>query len=142
MINASYQKFSIGIYGECGSGKTTLMKMVERKLKPYIFSWNNVPGKENERVKTFLKESFDGVSWLNGSNLGIYKSEDDKKLTITDTKGSNSIHMSLKEGSKAVLEINNEKVYDFALENDEDELSIRENNILTVWFNAWRYEKE
>jgi predicted KAP-like P-loop ATPase len=33
MISQSYPKFSVGIYGEWGTGKTTLMKMVENKLK-------------------------------------------------------------------------------------------------------------
>jgi hypothetical protein len=142
MVNGSYQKFSIGIYGEWGTGKTTLMKLVERKLRPYIFSWNNVPGTESVRIKTFLKENFDGVNWLDESNLRIHKSEDEKRLTITDNNDSNSVSITLKENSKAILEINNEKVYDFFVEKDEDGISVRENNILTVWFNAWRYEKE
>jgi predicted KAP-like P-loop ATPase len=33
MIKNSRPKFSVGIYGEWGSGKTTLMKVVEHKLK-------------------------------------------------------------------------------------------------------------
>jgi predicted KAP-like P-loop ATPase len=34
MIKESHPKFSIGIYGEWGSGKTTLMKVIEQKLNP------------------------------------------------------------------------------------------------------------
>ena len=33
IITNSYPKFSLGIYGEWGTGKTTLMKLVEKKLK-------------------------------------------------------------------------------------------------------------
>jgi predicted KAP-like P-loop ATPase len=33
MIKNSRPKFSVGIYGEWGSGKTTLMKVIEHKLK-------------------------------------------------------------------------------------------------------------
>jgi ABC-type phosphonate transport system ATPase subunit len=33
IIANSYPKFSLGIYGEWGTGKTTLMKSVENKLK-------------------------------------------------------------------------------------------------------------
>jgi predicted KAP-like P-loop ATPase len=33
IVRNSYPKFSIGIYGEWGTGKTTLMKVVEKKLR-------------------------------------------------------------------------------------------------------------
>src|SRR5215204_7504554 len=39
IINGSQQKCSIGIYGGWGTGKTTLMKLVEKKLRPPIFNW-------------------------------------------------------------------------------------------------------
>ena len=33
MIKGSTPKFSVGIYGEWGTGKTTLMRIIEEKLK-------------------------------------------------------------------------------------------------------------
>ena len=33
MVLGSYPKFSVGIYGEWGSGKTTLMSLIRNKLK-------------------------------------------------------------------------------------------------------------
>jgi predicted KAP-like P-loop ATPase len=40
LIRNSDHKFSIGIYGEWGTGKTTLMKLIEKAIRGYIFSWD------------------------------------------------------------------------------------------------------
>jgi len=46
MVRSSRPKFSIGIYGEWGTGKTTLMKLVEDNLRTYSgnheFVWNSI----------------------------------------------------------------------------------------------------
>jgi uridine kinase len=46
MVTGSKTKFSIGIYGKWGTGKTTLMRMVEKKLNTFVkedqFSWNDI----------------------------------------------------------------------------------------------------
>jgi KAP family P-loop domain len=43
MIRGSNPKFSIGVYGEWGTGKTPLMKLVQQKLKKFlrkeVFTW-------------------------------------------------------------------------------------------------------
>lgn len=59
IVNGSNQKLCAGIYGEWGTGKTTLMKLVERKLRPHVFYWKNVPGEDSEKLRTFLRQSFD-----------------------------------------------------------------------------------
>lgn len=33
IVKGSHPKFSIGIYGEWGSGKTTMMRLIEEELK-------------------------------------------------------------------------------------------------------------
>ena len=48
---------------------------------------------------------------------------------------------------KVTLSINETKVYDFYIEETNDNTTddvfiVRENTILTVWFNAWKYENE
>ena len=52
-----------------------------------------------------------------------------------------------KKHNNAKLELNDEGIYNFFVvkQKDDDEnekLSIRGNNVLTVWFNAWRFERE
>jgi KAP family P-loop domain len=70
MINGSYEKFSVGIYAEWGTGKTTLMKLVEKNLMPYVFTWRNVPGKESVILKKFLRKNFDGLDWIDEFFVG------------------------------------------------------------------------
>jgi hypothetical protein len=40
IIRASSPNFSVGIYGERGTGKTTLMKLIERKLSNRTLKWD------------------------------------------------------------------------------------------------------
>lgn len=143
-MNGSDQKFSIGIYGEWGTGKTTLMRLVERKVRPKLFSWDDVPGRDTNLLKSFLSSNFDGLNWLNNSNLNFRKSGDKNSLLISDLMGQNHLSITLKQKQKAVLDINDENVYEFFVEEDKatDQLFIKQNDILTVWFNAWRYERE
>lgn len=42
MIQGSEPRFSIGIYGDWGTGKTTLMKLVEKKLRKYDSTGENI----------------------------------------------------------------------------------------------------
>ena len=64
LIRNSGSRFSIGVYGEWGTGKTTLMRMIERQLNFFLredkitLSWNNlVKNDRNEvlKLKQFLK---------------------------------------------------------------------------------------
>jgi hypothetical protein len=147
MINGSYEKFSVGIYGEWGTGKTTLMKLVEKNLRPHVFNWKNVPGEESVRLKNFLQKNFDELRWIDDPNIDFEKSADKRCVTISSDKRknpTNSLSITRVEKRKATVDINNQKVYEFFVEEDKvtHNLSIRENNILTVWFNAWRYERE
>jgi Cdc6-like AAA superfamily ATPase len=63
IIKGSIPKFSIGIYSEWGTGKTTLMKMVQRKLTETTFRWDFVPGEDK---KTYLGIYLKLIIW-NGS---------------------------------------------------------------------------
>jgi KAP family P-loop domain len=147
MINGTNQKFSVGIYGEWGTGKTTLMKLIERDLRPIIFNWHNIPGSDSIILKNFLQKNFDGLNkWINNPSLDFEKSHDRKRITISSDNTEhpkNYLSITLVENRKAILEINHQKVYEFFVEKEEDtSILVKENNILVVWFNAWRYERE
>lgn len=158
IVRNSTPKFSIGIFGEWGTGKTTLMKLIEKKLQNYVkeqvFEWEDIPNnpEEVDKLKTFLIDNY-GIKWIensivenNGKNIIL---REDKK--IVDSKGSydydksHSISISLdSKKNVALLMLNGQIVQEFpaAEVNNRKKIFLRDNEILTVWFNAWRYERE
>jgi KAP family P-loop domain len=99
MVKGSKPSFSVGVYGEWGTGKTTLMRLIEEKLKTntedeVLFTWGNLqPGnRDYDRLKYFLKENF-GTDWLenqevrtdNDEVISIFGGEETKNV---DAKGS------------------------------------------------------
>ncbi|MFY9796487.1 MAG: P-loop NTPase fold protein [Candidatus Nitrosopolaris sp.] len=91
LIRNSAPKFSVGIYGKWGTGKTTLMQLIERKLKGHVFVWNDITENGNyKRLKVFLKEKL-GASWIN-DELKFIKNDDN---TITLSQDSHFLSFLL-----------------------------------------------
>lgn len=91
MITQSHPKFSIGIYGEWVTGKTTLMKVIEDKLnsiaKEDIFIWEDLlqnKKESNNRLATFLKDNHK-ADWIHNSQ---FTTENDTTLSLYDTNKS------------------------------------------------------
>jgi hypothetical protein len=162
IIRGSEPKFSIGIFGEWGTGKTTLMRLVEKKLREYtreeVFIWNNVPQNDNDnnRLKSFLKDNYK-LDWIENSkfvkdrNNKTLSINDGKPRRVTDSKGSyhdeydDLVSIELDDKKKtAILRINNNFVRELIVKevNGKANIYFQENEILTVWFNAWKYERE
>jgi KAP family P-loop domain len=162
MVRGSKPQFSIGIYGKWGTGKTTLMKMVEKKLNTFVkkevFTWDNITkdNSEDNRLKSFLKEHY-RVDWIENSqfvkapNSNTITINDENPREVVDSKGSyhNEYDHSLSIGfddnkRTATLTIDNNLVreFDVKVENGKANIYLQENEILTIWFNAWRYERE
>ncbi|HSF51192.1 MAG TPA: P-loop NTPase fold protein, partial [Nitrososphaeraceae archaeon] len=144
IILNSKPRFAIGIFGGWGTGKTTLMKMIEAKLNGYVFCWENIPTseKDNHNLKKYIKKNFSNVDWIEQKEF--IKSPDNKKISIYNNK--DSISISLNENTNTVsLTINNEilnKELIVKKENNRSNIYEKQNDILTVWFDAWKYEKE
>jgi predicted KAP-like P-loop ATPase len=147
MIKNSYPNFTIGIYGEWGTGKTTLMKSIESHLKPPIFKWNtkNLEDKERGKLLYYLRHNFEGVEWLDDikSHKNISKTIDQILFSALSIKNKSILLNLDKKLSKARLYIDETKVYDFYVEEiSKGVFFVRENSIITVWFDAWKYENE
>jgi hypothetical protein len=159
LIINSEPKFSIGIFGNWGTGKTTLMKTIENNLNTIIneeiFIWEDIvhdKNNEREKLKGFLKE-FYGLKWIDNSN---FKTSDPNNLSIEDsnterkfhTQGTyediskHSLHLQLNK-TKAILKYEDfSREFDVVEDNKKKKIFFKEKEVLTVWFNTWRYERE
>jgi hypothetical protein len=162
MVRGSKPNFSVGVYGEWGTGKTSLMRLVEQKLKTYtqdevLFTWGNIRGgnPDSDRLKYFLEENF-GVGWIKSQEFSL---ENDEVITIfggeeiktveskgtVDSKYTHSLSIRLdKAKNNATLTIDNNIVSHFIARESHHKIDIclQQCQIFPVWFNAWRYERE
>ncbi len=161
IIKDTNPRFSIGIYGEWGTGKTTLMKLIENNLNSFVkehtFNWQDLIEKKDagDRFKSFLKDSYN-VDWIDNSestneNDKTLRFKDMNKTRTNDAKGSyddKSIHSLILDlndkKNRASLTIDGNFVRDFVVKKEKNALvlHLEQSEILTVWFNAWRYERE
>ena len=89
-------------------------------LKTYVFNWENVPGIDNERLRTFLSKKY-GLGWINISIIS--KSEDGK--TINMSAGDNILSLTLNgEESEVILKIDEIITATFVAKKENNELKI------------------
>lgn len=58
---------SIGIFGEWGTGKTTLMKSIERKLNDHVLDWQKVETSDKPKMLNYLTKF--GINWREEDTL-------------------------------------------------------------------------
>ena len=91
----------------------------------YRFSWGNVPGKDNGKLKNFLKDEFD-IEWA--ENAKITKS--DEGMTIHISKGKNSAEIKMDNNKKkATLKIHDGKTHDLKVKEEDGKLNIYVSSI-------------
>ncbi len=81
---------------------------------PYLFSWEKIPGSDNERLKTFLKQNF-GVDWVNTAE--IKKVDDDKAIELSSNNNSISLKRN-NDKTKVQLKISDGRNDEFKMGND------------------------
>ena len=86
----------------------------------YLFSWNDVPGNDNVKLKEYLKKIF-GAGWVESAK--IEKSDD--KMTINLTSEFNCISLELnEEETKISLEINDVRTVELNARTENSKLNI------------------
>ncbi|MFZ0510531.1 MAG: P-loop NTPase fold protein, partial [Candidatus Nitrosopolaris sp.] len=151
IIRNSAPRFAIGVFGGWGTGKTSLMKMIEANLLKgnYVFKWEHIPNysSDNNNLKHHLMENFPDLEWIETKEF--MKSPDGKTIEIHDDS-NNFLSISIDNKTIFASMLINGKPFNniFIIkkegDNDGSELNVykREKDILTVWFNAWKYENE
>ena len=88
--------------------------------KEKLFSWNRVPGQDDERLQKFLLDDF-GISLDEGGE--IEKSRDDRILTISADEKSVVITLN-EERTSATLKVNDEEKANLEIKKKDDELNL------------------
>jgi hypothetical protein len=86
----------------------------------YLFSWDSVPGDDNEKLIRFLRDDFD-MEWV--ENAEIRKCNDD--MTISISKDENSAEILMDENKeKAILKIRDGRTYNLEVKTENSKLNI------------------
>ena len=86
----------------------------------YLFSWDSVPGDDDEKFKEFLKDDFD-IGWA--ENAEIIKSDDGKIIRIFKDENSAEIIIDEKK-EKASLKVRDGRTLDLKVKNENGKLNI------------------
>lgn len=86
----------------------------------YLFSWNEVPGNDEDRLKEFLKHNF-CVYWI--GTLQFVKSSDERTISISNESHPLSIKLN-DENTKAILAVDGRKTYEFIVKSEDGKLNI------------------
>jgi len=131
--------FTIGIFGSWGSGKTSFMQIMRELLAEYLFSWENVPGTDSERLLRFLSDVIN-IGWA--ENAKISKSYNGKTIHISKDKNSAKITIDEKKG-KAILKISDARPHDLKVKKVGGKLKIYQfTGYETIFFKSWEYGNE
>lgn len=90
------------------------------KLKSlYLFSWDSVPGSDNEKLIKFLEDDFD-IDWAKDSEIS---KPEDRIISISKDENS-AVIMIDEEEEKATLKMSDDRTCDLKVKNEDGKLNI------------------
>lgn len=112
-------------------GKVDVNFLIERfsvyNINSYLFSWDEIPGEDNEKLIEFLIQNF-GTDWVKTAK--IEKIDDEKTIRLSEEKNFLSLRLN-NEKTKINLEIDDVR---------NEELTVQmENGKLNLYFNEKNY---
>ncbi|PXF61505.1 MAG: hypothetical protein C4B59_04545 [Candidatus Methanogaster sp.] len=107
-----------------------IRRLKESDEMEYLFSWDDVPGKDNEGLIRYLGSNF-GID--QAENVEILKSDDDKTIYIHNDDESAKIMIDEKE-EKATLKTSDRETHHLKVKKENGELNIYEKSNEDVSF--------
>jgi len=93
----------------------------------HLFTWDQIPGKDNQKPITFLKDTLN-INWAEHAKLS--KSKDGNKICITNENQSIEIIRDYKE--KAVIKFRDDRVYQLQIKEENGTVQIYNKEISPV----------
>ena len=98
----------------------------------YLFSWEEVPGNDSERLIEFLMQNFN-IEWIKAAKIN--KTDDVKTIRITNDTNFLSLTLN-NEKNNVNLEIDDGRTDKFIVKTENDELNIYYFCILSIYFHG------
>jgi len=117
---------------EYGKTYTAVRLMWEYYNKEYLFSWDNVPGNDSERLLRFLRDDLN-IGWV--ENAEILKSDDSKIIRIFKDENSAEIMIDEKKG-KATLKIGDDRTHNLQVKKEGSKLNIYNKGYEPGWIKG------
>jgi hypothetical protein len=100
--------------------KSAISEYIEPLDIGYLFSWDNVPGDDSERLLRYLMNDRD-IGWAESAE--IHKSDDGRTIHIFE--GENSAKLMIDENKdKTTLKIGDGRIYDLEVKKENGKLNI------------------
>jgi len=96
------------------------LSLFNDKDKEYFFSWNEIPGNDDERIIEYLKDELK-IEWVKTENIG--KIDDGKTIIVSNKEKSISLKLN-DEKTKVNLKIDDDRVDEFTVKIENGKLNI------------------
>jgi len=96
----------------------------------YLFNWDEIPGKDNERLIEFLKQNF-SIDWVKAGK--IEKINDGKTIKVSNEKNNLSLRFN-DEKTKVNLTIDDGRTDEFIAETENGKINIYEPKVKMIEF--------
>jgi len=99
----------------------------------YLFSWDEIPGNDDERIIEFLKDELK-IEWAKTENIS--KIDDGKTIIVSNKEKSISLKLN-DEKTKVNLKIDDGRVHEFTVKTENGKLNIYKKgiNITSIYYN-------
>ncbi|CAG0971186.1 hypothetical protein METP3_01499 [Methanosarcinales archaeon] len=134
----------IAVYGEWGSGKSSVINLAKEFIEMYFFSWYEISEHNNGRLIGFLKRNYN-IDWID--TVKIEKIDDDRTIRISTENKSLLLKLN-NEKTKVNLIIDDVRTDELIAKTESGKLNIyikktdEKDKPTIIEFNPWRFSEQ
>jgi DNA-binding response OmpR family regulator len=120
-LRLEYDELEEKVHGLTAELTMKRVSNIRNLLKPnFLFSWNDIPGNDNDRLRDFLKQNY-GINWVRVAK--IEKMEYDKTIRVSFEKNCISLSLNI-EKTKVNLAIDDGRTTEFIVKIESGKLNV------------------